>query len=116
MLLWNGVNMPGTLIKELLFSKKEKFLKTGNYTLIGVVFSIILDHWDVFQLDKIPIPHFVDFMYISIGINVSAFSVFLYLEKRSRVAAICPECGNELEIVKNFKCSDCGVLKFNKTH
>lgn len=103
---WNGVNMPISLIKDKLF-------KTGNYTLIGIVFAISFDYWNVIDLSQIPIPHSIDYLYVYLLLNATAAGPYVHLEKKSRVAIgkFCPSCQTELNISQKFHCSNCGNIK-----
>jgi predicted RNA-binding Zn-ribbon protein involved in translation (DUF1610 family) len=101
--------MPLSLIKDRIF-------KIGNYALVGAVFGVVFDHWGLLPLNKIPIPYLSPFLHLYLLINASAASVFIYLEKKNKVAIdrFCPECGGKLEIHNRFKCPACGEIKIGK--
>ncbi len=105
-------------LKDQIF-KKDKFFKRGHYAQVIAVLLVVFDYWKLIDLDKVPfayIPHLRDGAYLFIGLTASAASVFVYLEKKNRIAInkFCPECGTELEISHNYKCPTCGDLTFSK--
>lgn len=95
---------------------RQLALKTGKYTLFLAILAVALHFWDVLALDKIPIPHFVDGLYLYILVNGLATGPFIYLEKRARVAfeIICPQCKGPLEVITNYNCPNCGRLEYKQ--
>ena len=101
--------MPLSLIKDKLF-------KIGNYTLIAIVFGIVLDKWTILDLSQIPIPHTEDFLYIYLLVNATTAGPYIYLEKKQRVAIgkFCPACNSKLEYSQKFNCPNCGDIKIGE--
>lgn len=92
------------------------FVRAGKYALICAVLAVAVHHWGVVQLDNVPLPHFVDFLYVYIVVNASAATPFIYWERKSRVTPekLCPQCGKALESYPCYKCPDCGKIKFKR--
>lgn len=89
----------------------------GKWTLIGVIFVIAFNHWDIINLSRIPLPHLIDAMYLYLLLNGAVATPFIYLERRAKVKAgkLCPQCGNLLEETSNYSCPTCGRIRFDKS-
>lgn len=103
-----------------LFDKAGKYAairdKAGTYSVIVAVGLVALHHWNVMQLDNIPLPHFVDALYAYILVNAGFAAPFIYRERKARIAIgkKCLQCGRDLEETINYSCPDCGEIKYEK--
>jgi len=90
--------------------------KSGTYSFVIVIFALALQYWGVIPLEQIPIPHLIDILYGYLMVNGMAATPFIYLERKSRVAPgkFCPNCNSQLEASVNYKCPNCGEIKFEK--
>lgn len=92
--------------------------KIGKWMIVIVSLSLALHHWGVVNLEKIPIPSLVNILYIYLVINAAAASPFIYIEKKPRMGQqkLCPKCAEPLEEIVEYKCSNCGKLRFNENN
>ena len=90
------------------FSRRySKYLP--SLAIVGVAFN----YWGVFNLDKIPLPHFVDILYGYVILNGLAGSLFFFGKKKEQVTTeICPKCKASLQADIHFICPNCGKLEY----
>jgi hypothetical protein len=90
--------------------------KSGKYSLVIVIFALAFQYWGVIQLEKIPIPHLVDILYVYLILSGSSATPFIYLERKKKVVPgkFCPACGSPLEMYPTYKCPKCGKLEYKK--
>jgi hypothetical protein len=95
---------------------EDLMTKSGMIALPAVMVLLTLNYWGIFALSKIPIPFFVDGLYIYTIINGMAATPFMYLERRAKTShgKKCPKCDTILEATTHFQCPKCGDLKFEK--
>jgi len=88
---------------------------SGKWSFVAVILGLAFHYWNVFQLQNIPIPHFVDILWGYLIFNGLVATTIKFLENRNRSSKkVCPKCGNLLEIDLNFRCPECGTVRFEK--
>lgn len=87
----------------------------SRYAFALVSIAVAFNFWGVFDFSKLPIPHFVDWLYGYLVLNVVLGGVSVYSHKPRPIPAIaCPQCGNPLEATQSYECPSCGKLEFRK--
>jgi len=88
-----------------------KILGAGSFIIAFAL--IVINYWGIFLITN---QNFVDGLYIYAALNLGIFSPFFYLDKRRKkaTAKTCPYCNAPLEELPKYKCSKCGILKFEK--
>jgi len=86
--------------------------KAGTCALPVVMASLLLNYWGVIMLSKVPLPFFVDGLYIYTVVNGAAATPFIYLERRAKLAhgKTCPYCDSILESSINYTCPKHGEI------
>ena len=91
--------------------------KSGESIFVIALFLVAFNYWGVFQLEKIPFTHIVDYLYLYLMINGVAAAYFIYSKRKIRVAPgkFCPQCDRPLEVKTTiYECPEHGVIKFEK--
>jgi len=99
-------------IASFFTPKIERFMNNSALlVLFCVTIVICLKYANIIVFGKLS--PYLDFgLWIYIFINLSSVSIGNLIKKRNN--PLCPQCGKKLEMINNYRCIECGDLKFNK--
>ena len=87
----------------------SKTFKSGRYALVGVIFMIVLSFFGIISISEI----YLSAAHVYLVFNGSTAGAIIYRGHRaSTTENYCPKCHGTLEMMHEYKCPSCGVLKF----
>lgn len=99
---------------QMLISPKIQRIteKTGEITLLIVSVVLMANYYRMIDLNKLGVPFLCIFLWIYLLLNIGLANIFKYY--RNKDNPICPKCRKKLIENKEYECTKCGVLNFDK--
>ncbi|HEX9896426.1 MAG TPA: hypothetical protein VGA85_02025 [Dehalococcoidales bacterium] len=91
---------------------KQIIGQAGKWSLIGVIVIIVAEYFNVFNVEKFPIPS--SWLYIYLFVNGGVSSVMKNVPFRKAKPKLCPNCDSALQVATSYNCPKCGNLHFKK--
>ena len=99
----------------MTFNIEENMRNMRKGSLIGLIIVVgilFFSYYDLFKYFNIEIKSvFILLSWIYLILNIGIANIIKYVNDKN--LPDCPNCGSKLE-VKNYKCKNCGELKFRK--
>jgi hypothetical protein len=89
----------------------RKMSQYAEITLVLITGLLFLEYYSIFNLSQYG-NWIIILLWGYLLVNVSVSSILQYY--RTKEDPTCPKCKNKLRIRKEFDCSKCGKLHFNK--